>query len=51
MPYGNYPMLIETEQVFVVDYGKTGGSVTRMYFRSNGNDWEGFLTTEEIRVE
>lgn len=51
LPYGNYPMLIETEQVFVVDYGKTDGSVTRMYFRSDGNDWEGFLTTEEIRVE
>ena len=51
LPYDNYPMLIEAGQVFVIDYAKTDGSVTRMYYRSDGNIWEGLPTTEEFKAE
>ena len=46
LPYDNYPMLIEIGQVFVIDYTKTDGSVTRMYYRSAGNLFEGTPTTD-----
>lgn len=29
LPNNNYPMLIETGQIFVIDYAKTDGSVVR----------------------
>ena len=51
LPYGNYPMLIETGQIFVIDYAKTDGSVTRMYYRSDGYIWEGVPSTEEFNLE
>lgn len=51
LPYDNYPMLIEIEQVFVIDYTKTDGSITRMYYRSDGNEWDGSLTTEGFKIE
>ncbi len=51
LPYDNYPMLIETGQVFVIDYTKTDGSITRMYYRSDGNEWDGSLTTEGFNIE
>ena len=51
LPYGNYPMRIETGQVFVIDYTKTDGSVTRQYYRSDGNQWNGSPSTQGITVE
>jgi len=36
LPYGNYPMTVETGQVFVIDYTKKDGAVDRMYYRSDG---------------
>ena len=48
LPYNNYPMLIEDGQVFVIDFTKTDGSVYRMYYRSDGNMWEGMPSTEEL---
>ena len=50
LPYSNYPLSIETGQVFVIDYTKTDGSVTRMYYRSDGNEWNGSPATEEFLV-
>lgn len=50
LPYDNYLMLIETGQVFVIDYTKTDGSVARMYYRSDGQEWGGKPTTEEFTV-
>ncbi len=35
LPYGDYPMPVETGQVFILDYTKPDGSVFRMYFRSD----------------
>ena len=51
LPYNNFPMLIETGQVFVIDYKKADNSVTRMYYRSDGNPWNGSLATEEFKAE
>ena len=51
LPYNNYPMLIETGQVFVIDYTKTDGSMMRIYYRSDGNEWQNLPTTEVITVE
>ncbi|ACL70320.1 hypothetical protein [Halothermothrix orenii] len=51
LPYNNYPMLIETGQVFVIDYIKEDGSVIRKYFRSDGLVWENLPCTEEFIVE
>ncbi len=51
LPYSNYPMVVETGQVFVIDYTKADGSVVREYHRSDGNTWQGYFTTEEFVVE
>lgn len=51
LPYNNYPMLIETGQVFVIDYAKTDGSVVRLYYRSDGYVWDGMPSTEEFTAK
>lgn len=51
LPYDNYPMNIETGQVFVIDYTLTDGTVKRMYYRSDGRVWNGQPSTEEFTVE
>lgn len=51
LPYNNYPMEIETSQIFVIDYTKVDGSVVREYHRSDGNKWQGFFVTEEFHIE
>lgn len=51
LPYHNYIMLVEEQQVFVIDYTSADGSVERQYFRSDGNSWEGTATTERFVVE
>lgn len=48
LPYNNYPMPVETGQVFVIAYTKTDGSVVMEYYRSDGNSWQGMPTTEEF---
>jgi hypothetical protein len=51
LPFNNYPMLVEVGQVFVLDYGRTDGSVTRMYYISDGKIWENLPSTVEIKLE
>lgn len=51
LPYNNYPMLVEEGQAFVVDYERTDGSLTRMYYISDGTVWNNLPTTVEIKVE
>jgi hypothetical protein len=51
LPYNNYPMLIETGQVFVIDMVKTDGSVKRLYYRSDGHIWNGLPSTENFTVK
>lgn len=48
LPYGNYPMLVEPGQVFAVDYAKADGTVSRIFYRSDGAVWKGAPTTEEF---
>lgn len=49
LPYDNYLMLIETGQVFVIDYTETDGSIVRTYHRSDGYLWGGAPATEEFQ--
>lgn len=49
LPYNNYPMEIETGQIFVIEYTKTDGTVIREYHRSDGNMWQGVYVTEEFQ--
>ncbi len=51
LPYNNYPMEIETGQIFVIDYTKADGSVEREYYRSDGNTWQGLPATEEFNID
>lgn len=51
LPYDNYPMEIETGQVFVIDYTKTDGSKVRLFYRSDGHIWQGKPSTEEFTIE
>lgn len=51
LPYNNYPMLIETGQIFVIDYTKTDGSIIRKYYCSDGHVWNNKPSTEEFTVE
>ena len=50
LPYNNYPMEIELYQVYVVKYTMADGTTRTTYNISNGNYYEGKLTTEEIKV-
>lgn len=51
LPYDNYPMQIEKGQVFVMDLKKTDGSVQRVYYRSDGDVWEGRPTTVGFEIK
>ena len=51
LPYNNYPMQIETGQIFIIDYTKADGSTVREYHRSDGNTWQGAPVTEEFVIE
>ena len=50
LPYHNYPAGVEAEQVYVIDYTQTDGTVTRSYYRSDGNEWNGLPATEEFTL-
>lgn len=51
LPYNNFPMPIETGQVFVLDYTQKDGTVTRFYYRSDGEVWNGMDCTTEFIPE
>lgn len=48
LPYSNYPTRVEEGQVFVIDYTREDGTVERQFFRSDGDVWQGMLTTVRI---
>ncbi|MCL2638804.1 MAG: hypothetical protein FWD48_10605 [Oscillospiraceae bacterium] len=50
LPFNNYPMPLETGQVFVIDYTTIDDSVVRMYYRSDGNTWRDSPATEEFII-
>ena len=51
LPYESYPMLIEPRQIFVIDYTKNDGMITREYHISDGYVWRDMPSTEEIILE
>lgn len=51
LPYNNYPMLIEKGQVFIIKFEMTDGTVSTLYYRSDGYIWEGMESTEEFIIE
>lgn len=51
LPYDNYPMSIEQGQVFLIEYSMTDGSTARLYYRADGNDYQGRPTTEGFVAE
>ncbi|MCL2411595.1 MAG: hypothetical protein FWC97_08135 [Treponema sp.] len=40
LPFDNYPMMIELNQVFIVDAAITDGSILRLFYRSDGDYWQ-----------
>lgn len=51
LPYHNYPMPVETGQVFIIEYTKVDGTVIREYHRADGNIWSTYTVTEEFQIE
>jgi len=52
LTYDQYPMLIKTGQIFLVEYTrKDNSSVERQFFRSDGNEWNGELFTHQFIAE
>jgi len=51
LPFDNYPMLIELNQVFFVDATLTDGSVLRLFFRSDGEYWLDMPLTTGFSVD
>lgn len=51
LPCDNYPMNIEINQIYVIDYVKTDGSITREFHRFDGYEWNGELVTLQIITE
>ncbi len=51
LPYNNYPLQIETGQVFVIEYIKTNGDAVLEYHRSDGGTWNGMPCTQEFTIK
>lgn len=51
LPYNNYPMQIEVGNVYLVEFETAGGEIIKLYYRADGNTWQGMPTTEGIEVE
>ncbi|MCL2411225.1 MAG: hypothetical protein FWC97_06230, partial [Treponema sp.] len=51
LPFSNYPMAIELYQVFLVDVARTDGSISRLFFRSDGRYWLRMPSTTGFIVE
>lgn len=51
IPYDNFPMVVGIEEVFVVDYGKTDGSIERVFYRSDGGKYKNRPMVEALKIE
>lgn len=51
LPHHNYPMPIETGQVFMLELEKADGSILRVYYRSDEKVWNTMPLTEEFTIE
>lgn len=51
LPYNNYPVEVQTGQVFVMDLTGTDGTVTRSLYRADDRLWNGMLCSVQLQVE
>lgn len=51
LPYTNYPLAVQTGQVFKIVYTMKDGTVFTEYHRSDGNTWNGMDVTQQILVK
>ena len=51
LPFDNYPMAVEMNQVFIVDITFADGSMSRHFYRSSGNYWQGIPITTGFDVD
>jgi len=51
LPYDRYPMRIEVGEVFMIDYIHLDGRLEKMFYISNGREWQNKLATENIFVD
>lgn len=51
LPYNNYPMQTDVGQIYMIKYTKADGSVIQEYHRADGNTWQGYVVTEEFKIE
>lgn len=49
--YYDFPMKVELNQIFIVDFTLRDGTVERMYMRSDGLKFEGCYAVTEIEIE
>lgn len=50
LPFDNYPMVINPEDVFVIKYVKADDSAVFMLYRNQGDIWQGEATTTGFNV-
>ena len=51
LPFDNYPMIIELNQVFIVDAAFADGSVLRLFYRSDGEYWQDMPITTGFNAD
>lgn len=50
LPLDDYPMNLELNQIYVIDYTKKDGSVIREVHRYDGFEWNGQQSTQQIYI-
>ncbi|MBP3729319.1 MAG: hypothetical protein J6H18_03535, partial [Lachnospiraceae bacterium] len=48
LPYFNYPMKMEEQQIYLLEITAKDGSVEREFYRTDNYTWEGYLTSLRI---
>ena len=51
LPEESYPLCVEAEQVYVIDYTMQDGSKKRAIMRCDGDLWEGMLNTHAVLAD
>lgn len=48
LPYNNYPVQVQTKDVFMIEFCLADGSLERQFYRSDGNTWNDMPVTEQF---
>ena len=51
LPYDNYPMEIELNELYVIEYVKNDGSIIREVHKNEAFEWKGQKCTEQVITE